>query len=299
MLSFHPLTLEDKPWADRHVFEADSRSADFNFGSMFMWDNKYRQLVCDYGGRLVVLAHAHETPVYPFPVGAGELAPVLAAMREYAGANGFPFVIRGVEKENIPQLEAVCPGGFEFTEDREFEDYIYASDKLATLAGKKLHAKRNFINRFTASHDWSYCRLERQHFPACLKLLEKWDNEESPEYAATVEGEHEAILRGLEHYETLDLVGGALFAEGGMIAFTIGERISSDAFDVHFEKAESDIDGAYPMINKEYVNMVVSLCPEIKYFNREDDMGLDNLRQSKMSYHPDILLQKFTARWNA
>lgn len=297
MLSFHPLTLDDKPWVDRYVFQAGSRSADFNFGSMYMWDDRYRQLVCDYGGRLVVLAHSHKVPIYPFPIGGGQLEPVIEAMRLYAAESGFPFVIRGVEESGAAELESLYPGRFAFSEDRQFEDYIYSAEKLDTLAGKKLHAKRNFINRFTAENQWSFCEMGRHHFDRCLELLAKWSSEEYPGYTESIEGEHRAIIRGLESFEQLGLTGGCLFSGERLIAFCIGELISEDCVDVHFEKAEADIAGAYPMINREFVRLLRAKYPKLLYINREDDMGLDNLRQAKLSYHPDIILKKFTAAW--
>lgn len=296
MLTFHPLGIEDKTWIDERVFASGTRSADYGFGSMFMWDGRYRQLVCDFGGRLIALAHAHGSPIYPFPVGSGELAPVIEAMREYACANGFRFVIRGVEESGLSELERLFPGKFSFTEDREFADYIYDAEKLDTLAGKKLHAKRNYVNRFCAAREWSFRELEKGDFPACLELLGRWRADE-PEYGDDASGEHAAIMRGLEHYDGLGLVGGALFVDGELIAFTVGERISADTADVHFEKALAEIDGAYPMINREFVRLLRARWPELRYINREDDMGLENLRQSKLSYHPEFLLRKFTATW--
>lgn len=298
MLSFHPLSLEDKPWIDKYVFASASRSADFNFGSMYMWDGRYRQLVCDFGGRLIAMAHAHGAPIFPFPVGTGELGPVVEAMRDYARDGGFPFVIRGVESEGMHQLDELFPGHFTFTDDREYSDYIYSAEKLASLAGKKLHAKRNFVNRFTQEHTWSYSKLGREHFEECLKLLERWRSGEDSAQECSVNGEHDAIVRGLDHYEELKLTGGALFAEGRMIAFTIGELIAPDTVDVHFEKAEADIVGAYAMINREFVKMLTAESPQIRFINREDDMGLDNLRQAKLSYHPEFILEKYTAHWS-
>lgn len=296
MLTFHPLGIEDKSWIDERVLASGTRSADYSFGNMFMWDGRYRQLVCDFGGRLVALVHAHGAPIYPFPVGSGELEPVIMEMRGYAGENGFSFVIRGVEEYGREQLERLFPGKFAFTEDRELDDYIYSAEKLDTLSGKKLHAKRNYVNRFCAGREWRFRALEREDFPECLKLLRLWRSEgkEHDDYAS---GEHAAIVRAFEYYNELELVGGALFDEGALIAFTVGERISADTADVHFEKADAEIDGAYAMINREFVRLLRSRWPDIEYINREEDMGLENLRRSKLSYHPEYLLRKFTAVW--
>lgn len=295
MLSFHPLGIEDKKLVDRYVFQENSRSADFNFGNMFMWDESYHQHLCEYGNRLIVLAHSGGVPIYPFPIGKGELKPVVDVMKEYAVENDFPFVIRGVEEHRKDELEKLFPNCFEFTENRQFGDYIYSAEKLSELKGKNLHSKRNFVNRFMKENNWSFCQLEKKHFDACTALLEKWCNNES--IRSSIEGERAAITRAMEHYGELELLGGCLFSNGKLIAFCMGELIAQDCFNVHFEKAESDTAGAYQMVNREFVRLILEKYPQVNYVNREDDMGLENLRQAKMSYHPEYILKKFTAQW--
>ena len=88
-----------------------------------------------------------------------------------------------------------------------------------------------------------------------------------------------------------------LRADGKIIGFTVGEMCNGDTFNVHFEKAEISIQGAYPMVCREFAKMLMARHPGLVYINREDDMGIEALRQSKMSYRPEFLLRKFTARW--
>ena len=294
MLTFHPLSLRDQSFISRYSAEENSRSADFNFGNMFLWDSRYRQLVSDYEGRLVMLCCAYEHPVFPFPIGAGELAPAIDAMQEYADSEGFPLVIRGLEPQHRAALETLCPDGFDYTEDRDYCDYLYTAEKLIALSGRHLHGKRNHIHRFTAEHDWDFRVLEPSMFPACLALLDAWEAQAGAA-DSIADGEPDAIKRAFDHYDRLGLLGGALFADGELAAFTLGEKISTDTFDVHIEKARSDIDGAYTMVNREFVKLIREHYPEIDYVNREDDMGLDNLRKSKMSYCPDAFVTKYTA----
>ena len=110
-----------------------------------------------------------------------------------------------------------------------------------------------------------------------------------------LEEEHGAIIRALMRWEALNLEGGVLFADGHCVGFTVGEKISSDTFDVHFEKAYASIPGAYPMVCREFARQIMSDHPEIVYLNREDDMGHENLRSAKLEYHPEFLLRKHTA----
>ena len=296
MLTFHKLTLADKERFDAWVRQEDSRSADFNFGTMFLWEDAFPRFAADADYHLVLLRMEGKDPGFLWPIGNSDKAAVITAAREYAAENGIPLVFRGLEERHVSALEALMPGAFEITEERDWADYVYEAEKLATLAGKHLHGKRNHINRFLAENDdWRFEALSPEMFDECWALLEGWT-----EHADTDQGlpdaERAAIARAFGNFDALGLIGGALFADGRLIGFTIGEKISGDTFQVRFEKARGDINGAYPMVNREFVRLVLERWPEIHYVNREDDMGLENLRKSKESYCPAFLIRKFTAR---
>ena len=187
------------------------------------------------------------------------------------------------------------PGRFCFAEDRDCFDYIYSIEKLSTFSGKKLHGKRNFCNRFEKEHSWEFRRLTPELMPWCMGMLGAWQGS----YEAPPEGlddEHAAIVRGFMRWRELGLEGGVLFADGKIAGFTVGEVISSDTFDVHFEKAFASMPGAYPMVCREFSRQIMADHPEIVYLNREDDMGHENLRSAKQEYYPEFLLTKYTAR---
>ena len=122
-----------------------------------------------------------------------------------------------------------------------------------------------------------------------MEILEKWRKGREEETA----DEARAIERGFDALEALSLEGLLLVADGIPAAFTLGSRITSDTFCVHFEKAIPDMQGAFPVINRELVRAVLLAHPTVRWINREDDMGLENLRAAKLSYHPVALLKKF------
>ena len=76
----------------------------------------------------------------------------------------------------------------------------------------------------------------------------------------------------------------------------MGSRLSADTFDIHFEKALEEVDGAYPAINQGFASYLREKYPDLKYLDREDDMGLAGLRKAKLSYNPHHLVTKFWAR---
>ena len=293
MLELHPVTLDDKKWIDPIVMAESSPSADYNFGNIFLWDETYRQQVGRVGGRMVSMPCYEDAPFFAWPVGAGEPAEALAEMRAYADAQGFPFVLRGVTADHLPLVRALYGDGCAVTPERDLWDYLYAAEKLDTLSGKHLHGKRNHIHRFQEENDWRFTPLETEHIPACRALLDAWMDACGEDERDGIDDEYRAIQRAFAHYEALGLEGGVLWVDDAPVAFTMGELASADTFDVHFEKAYAHVNGAYPMINQQFVRRIRSLHPGVQWINREDDTGRLSLRQSKLTYHPDRMVEKY------
>lgn len=265
-------------------------SADYAAANLYMWDETYHQELAFCGeraaGRILEEDGRYR---YLFPVGTGPVAPILEAMLQEERERGGRLRFVGVAEAEMPALVAQWGEKLEILETREWEDYLYDAQKLATLSGKKLHGKRNHINAFCAAHDWYTVPLGRENLDTCMEILEKWRESKEEDTSE----ERRAIERGFEAPEALSLEGLLLYADGVPVAFTVGSRITSDCLCVHFEKAVPGVDGAYPMINREFVRAMLQNHPEITLVNREDDMGLPNLRAAKLSYHPVALLRKF------
>lgn len=297
MTVFRPVTLCDKPWVDELVFAENSPSADYNFGNIYIWDKRYRQLIARCGDRMLTKLRYEGQPAFVFPIGSGPLLPAIETLRDYAAARGWPFVLRGVTPEHRAALEALCPGRFVFTPERDTWDYLYEAEKLASFSGKALHGKKNHCNRFEAENTWEFRPLNYELIPGCLDMLDLWSEENRDRLDPSVSFEHDAIIRAFAAYEWLGLEGGVLFANGEIAGFSIGELCASDTFDVHFEKARLDLNGAYPMVCRELTRLLLQRHPGLKTINREDDMGLESLRLSKQSYKPCGMVEKYLARW--
>lgn len=297
MLNFKTVTLCDKAWIDDIVFAENSPSADYNFGNIYIWDKAFKQLVCRYEGRMLTKLRYEGHPSFAFPIGSGDLRPAIEALREFVATKPYPFRLHGVTEKHKAMLEAEYPDCFSYREDTACFDYIYAADKLSTYSGKALHGKKNHCNRFESENNWRFIELTREHIPDCLDMLDVWTEDNSARLADSISAEHDAIIRAFAAYEKLSLEGGILLVDGRIVGFTLGEMVNEDTFDVHFEKATGNINGAYPMVCRELTRMMMAKHPTLKYINREDDMGLESLRFSKQSYKPEYLLKKYTALW--
>ncbi len=226
---------------------------------------------------------------FTFPIGAGNKREAFDEILAYFQKEGLPAVFL-VNEEIQSIVEEWYPGQFETTYDRDIADYIYKVEKLADLKGKKLHGKRNHINRFLEQYpDYEFALIDDENRDACMMLAHKWHDSKEGISEEDKDYEERALDFALAHMEELGLTGGVLKAGGQVIAFTIGEPLTEDTFVVHFEKAYADIQGAYPMINREFVR---NCMQGYTYVNREEDLGIPGLRKAKLSYEPDILYGK-------
>ena len=295
---FRPLAAADRRWAAPILEAEDSLASDGCFGTIFLWGSSYGQTIARLEDRLIAQYKTEDSFFYAYPQGSGPLAPAIQWMKEQAHKLELPFVIQGMTEEQRDRLEAEFPRQFLYEEQPGSADYIYDAARLAGLGGKKLHNKRNHCNRFEQEYpDWRFEPLGQEHIPACLALLNRWNENHEDQEEGMPKAEERAILNALEHYQLLELEGGVLFVQDQLAAFTIGEPVGKQGFDVRFEKADISFHGAYQMINREFARYLLQTHPDLRYLNREEDMGMENLRRAKESYYPDFLLKKYTARW--
>ena len=297
MIDFKPVVLSDKAWMDKHFRAEDSRSGDFNFTNVFMWGNYFHLTAAVAEDRLVFRTEIGGKYYYSFPIGTGDMKAAVLAVTKDADERGLPFIMRSITANNAEKIDILFACLFDFKEERDYFDYIYSAEKLSTLSGKQLHAKRNYINRFEQNHKWSFEPVDSSNLELCVEMNSEWIRRHvTEENIDEYRGEFQAIDKAFRYFNELGLEGGILRADGQVVAFTIGEKLCSDTYIMHFEKAYADVDGAYPMINREFVRYIMQKYPEIVYINREDDMGSENLRRAKKSYYPEFMVEKFTAK---
>ena len=282
--------LEDKDLVNHYFFEAPGRSCERTFVNVFLWSRHYKVKFAVIEEALVF---RDESDGYAFSYPAGEPEAVkraLEAVMEYCREHECPFRLYNVTPEHFDQMEKWFPGRFQIEYVRDVADYVYETEKLATLAGKKLHGKRNHINRFKALYpDWSYEKMDDGNVEECFQMALKWRNQNGCDDDTEKNAEMCVTLNSLRLYKELGLRGGILRVNGEIAAFSMGEPLCSDTFVVHIEKAFAEIEGAYPMINQQFVQHE---CMDYTYVNREDDAGSEGLRKAKLSYRPAFMVEK-------
>ena len=285
--------LEDKEVITPYFLKAPSRSCERTFVNVYLWSRHYKVKYAIIEDALIFRNEGDNGDELSFAYPAGEPENVKRALEylmEYSREKGHPFCLYNVTPEMFAQLDCWYPGRFEVEYNRDYADYVYETEKLATLAGKKLHGKRNHINKFkTLYPDWSYEALSDDNVEECFQMALKWRNQNGCDDDSEKNAEMCVTLNSLRLYKELGLKGGVLRADGRIVAFTVGEPLCDDTFVVHIEKAFPDVEGAYPMINQQFVQHE---CMDYKYVNREEDTGAEGLRKAKLSYRPAFLEEK-------
>lgn len=287
MIEFKEVELTDKQWARELLSYSGYRGCEYTFGNSFIWQCVYNTKIA----RVKDFYFLKSGGGYFFPAGRGDFREAVELLRKDAEADGKPLNFVTMNKASMHWLSENYPDEFEFGSDRGFMDYVYNFSDLAELKGKKYHSKRNFINRFN-QYNWNYEPITPRNISECAEMSAKWLLETDSTDRA-LRRENCVVKRGLDFFFDLDFSGGLLRVDGEVIAFTFGEPATSDTFVVHAEKAFTRFQGAYPAINNQFVNHA---CQGFAYINREEDMGLENLRKAKLSYHPAFLEEKFNAK---
>lgn len=292
MLDFMPIELSDKQWMTDLFEQGNAPSEEYNFEFAYIWRKTYG-LTATRMNDYVLVFSSQRTPSYLFPCGTGDLKPVLEAIMQDAKERNIPLQLHCLMPEQIEQLEAIYPGCFTYELQRDYADYIYSAEKLRTLSGKKLHAKRNHINRFLQNHpDWRYESITQDNIEDCILLNELWCKQSNCAENQDLKEESCAMRQAFANYDELSFDGGILYTGEKVVAYTIGSRLTQDTYMVHFEKALAEVQGAYPMINQQFIQHIGD---GYQWINRQDDMGEEGLRKAKLSYYPERILDKHIA----
>ncbi|MBC5580196.1 DUF2156 domain-containing protein [Anaerofilum sp. BX8] len=292
-MQFHEITAADGEWARPRLEGAGFRSCEFAFANVYMWSHVYGTEIAEYRDYVVARNIGRTHHHFLYPVGGKDLEAVLSACVEDALAAGKEPMFYSIPESEVAVVEALFPGKFTFSEDRDEEDYLYLSTDLQELPGKIFQKKRNHISRFGKDHpDYVFEPIAPENLAEVRAFNNRWCQTYGCDADEGLAREHRAIEMVFDHYFELGLVGGLVRTGGQLVAFCYGSKISAEVLGTHVEKAWHDVNGAYPIINREYAR---AFGGAYRYINREEDLGEEGLRKAKLSYNPAILEKKFCA----
>ncbi|MFA6653443.1 MAG: phosphatidylglycerol lysyltransferase domain-containing protein [Candidatus Delongbacteria bacterium] len=285
---FREITVSDieviKAYSEKYRFE----SCDFNAVNLFSWGHFINLKTALFRDRLLFYNFESGFMIYPFgvPFDRKELL-CLSDMMLSEGMSG-NFI--SVPEEYLTYHPEISEN-FQSVFDRDNSDYLYSTEKLAKLTGKKLHKKKNLVSQFMREYPGHKIEPFRgKYIGMCIEHSEKWCIEQSEICPDDKRLELSVMKRAVSHHELLGLEGLIVFLGNNPVAFSFFSRQNCDTVDVHFEKYDSKFKGSAQLINLETAKLML---PRYKFINREQDMGKEGLRQSKMTYDPLRLIPTY------
>jgi len=281
------MTLADKPAFDAIFAAHPPEISAYTFTNIYAWRNAYDSTISRLGDHTLVPCSRAEGLSCLRPLGDGAIGPVIAEVLRRADR---PIIFERLAAEETAEFEAA---GLIVESDRNNWDYLYAADDLITLAGRRYDGKRNFVARARQSLDYEYLRMDAAIAAECEEFADRWCDMRMCDTVDGLRKERCAIYQMLTNFDALGIVGGAIRANGAIVAFSLGEALNPETLVVHVEKADPTIEGLYQLINFEFCKAEAG---SYSYVNREQDLGIPGLRKAKESYHPLRMIEVFAAR---
>jgi len=289
MLEFKKISFSDKKRYDFYREKDETNASEGSFITLFIWNAYYNLEVSENGEFFFIRFNVkNRVPAYFFPIGKGDINKALNELKKYSENRGEKLKFILTSKENKDKVIECFKEEFEYYSDRDCEDYVYKTEKMISLSGKKLHSKKNHLNFFMENYNFTYEKAEtKEQIEECAdkayKLLDEKGDRKNPY-------EKGAMKAYFENYDFSEQKGGIIRIDGEIAAMTFGQKLTEDTALIQIELADEKYRGAYQAISKLFCENEWS---DYLYVNREEDMGIEGLRKAKMSYRPEFLIEKY------
>jgi len=284
MLEFSRLTLENAPSLRPLFTHSYSRLCDYVYGTVLLWRDMWPMEFAVYGNILFLRMELSQgQQAYMLPV-TDDLDKALDILDKHQnGAKLFiniPESMIGLLKQRYDEVEVstIESGG----------DYIYDAETMATLTGRKLHGQRNHLNYFDRT--WECHRMEQITKNNIQDVKVFIDRKAVTASSVLFQEGNIKTLEALDNLEAYNFSSMALYAEGKVIGFTLGTMLG-DTLYVTIEQADRDYRGVYPKLASAFV--AAHMEKGVKFVNREDDLGSEGLRKSKLAWGPCEIVERY------
>lgn len=292
------LSGEDRAEYERLYLASGTRLSDMCFVSRYAWGEafSYRKAVLRGAFCLISDGGSFTEPHMTMPLGQvsrEDLSAALDGLSPWFAEQGKPVRVMYIDEPMLPLFQDLPGYRTTLWHEDDFSDYVYDAASLRSLAGKTLHGQRNHVARFVREYPgFEYREVTAADREDCLRIVSDWCHARGLDCTDQTQSDFVPIKRVFDAFDALPVHGGVLRAGGRTVAFSLGSKGNGETAVIHFEKAAADFRGAYAAISRFTVE---NAFPDARLVNREEDMGNEGIRASKVAYGPIERLKKFNA----
>jgi len=293
---FVPLELKDQEVFQTFFSAYRPEISELTFTNLFIWRSHYKFQWSIYRDWLVIISVEGEYGTFAIePIGPSPRYEITRLVLEWMRdeKNVKNSRIERADNRIVEEVRGI--NGISVEPTRDHFDYVYLRDDLVKLGGNRYRSKRNHINQLVRAYSYRYEQLAPDHINDCIAVQEKWCLQRRCEDDMDLLGEWDAVKEILRCYMNLNVQGAVITIENKVVAFTIGQMLNENTAVIHIEKADPEIPGLYPVINQQFCE---NNWQGVRYINREQDLGIPGLREAKLSYYPDHMVNKFRITLN-
>lgn len=285
MINFKPISIEDKEIFDKHLSINRYNNSEYSFTTLFTWQEAYNLRYDIINNCLCVFGGEKNKEYCYFPLGEKQyVADAFSEIYDYFKISKQKFRLISVSEEMLSFFETE-KDNFEIIPQRGFWDYVYNIENFTTLKGKKLHGKRNHFNYFINNYKYDLVGITPDNEDICIKKLEDWISERSLEPKA----EFLATTKALKYRDELALIGKLLYVENEIVGIILGQYHHDIAL-ISIAKSDVSYRGASVALFNLFLKDNLTDCSEV---NLMEDLGIDGLRNVKLSYNPSYMVEKY------
>jgi len=284
-VEFLPLSLHHHGLLKPSLRQVQSGISEFSFAGLYLFRENYSYEFGFLNELLLIKGNKNHETFCLIPVGLPSWHEIEAILEECD-------YIKNLSPEQVAHLQPqLDPKRYFFIADRNNWDYIYLTEEMAKLGGKKFHKKRNLIHQFYNLYSNLQSQpLNRQNIRDAHTILQNWGQHHP------TNNDYTAAAEALNFMEELDLDGMIFYVDQKPVGYILGERSTRPSdYIIHFEKADPSYKGVYQAIFQRFSQ---SLLNRFEFINREQDLGDAGLRQAKETYRPVHFIEKYQLRPN-
>ena len=288
---FRPVKLADRAFFEHHYARYPQTHSDNTITNMLCWNPIAQYRYVYVNGCVILASTLFGITSFRPPIGPRDPALMREVIRfAMKFADDTPLVL--IDPPTAQWIKELDPS-LTLVPDRNHFEYVYLAADLAELPGKNYLKIRNQINKFRKNCSHTIEPVTAENREEVMQFLVKWCEWKGCENDLVLAHEKDAVFFAIEHFTELLLRGLMIRVNSQVAAISLFERLNEDTALVHFEKGLPDCEGIYKAINQATAAL---LANEVRYINRESDLGVTGLREAKLRYHPHHMVEVYSLK---